>query len=136
MPLVLLIMHVRHVASHLFKHAALLKSFLSHLSPFCSHFFWGNTRSFSKLSPSPPLGSTLRRKIPSFPHKVSIIFSILMILALLLLKSQKLETKKWSYRSQRKTFIITILLRIIISSMKYLLVDFSRSAKCPSTEIS
>ena len=48
----------------------------------------------SKLSPSPPSSPAFRReKIPSFPHKVSIIFFTLMILALLPLTNQKLETK-------------------------------------------
>ena len=78
MTLVLLAMHVRHVASH--------------LSNFCSHFFKGNTRSFLKSLHHHLLVQHLEEKNPFIPSQGFNHFSsILVILALLPLKETKNE---------------------------------------------
>ena len=81
MTLFLLAMHVRHVVSH--------------LSPFCSHFFKGNTRSFLNSLHLHFLVQHLEEKNPFIPSQGFNHFSfMLVILALLPLKETK-KIKPW-----------------------------------------
>ena len=126
MPLVLLVVHVRHVANPLIQTCKNKTS-----TTFCSHFFKGNIRSFLNSLHLHLRVQHLGGKNPFIPSQGFNHFSFMLeVLALLPLKNQKLKKKKkkWSYSSQRKAFIIAILLRITISSAKYPSADFSRSA--------
>ena len=89
MTLFLLAMHVRHVSSH--------------LSPFCSHFFKGNTRSFLNSLHLHLLVQHLEEKNPFIPSQGFNHFSFtLVILALLPPKNQNLETKNEAMATKGK----------------------------------
>ena len=90
MPLVLLVVHVRHVANPLIQTCKTKTS-----TTFCSHFFKGNIRSFLNSLHLHLRVQHLGGKNPFIPSQGFNHFSFMLeVLALLPLKNQKLETKK------------------------------------------
>lgn len=130
MPLVLLVVHVRHVANPLIQTCKTKTS-----TTFCSHFFKGNIRSFLNSLHLHLWVQHLEEKNSFIPLQGFNHFFHPSDSSSTSSQEPKARNKKWSYGSQRKAFIIAILLRITISSAKYPSIDFSKSAD-PSADCS
>ena len=99
MPLVLLVVHVRHVANPLIQTCKTKTS-----TTFCSHFFKGNIRSFLNSLHLHLRVQHLGEKNPFIPSQGFNHFSFMLeVLALLPLKNQKLETKKKKKKNEAIT---------------------------------